>query len=105
MELRSKQSHDFLLKYLATYSSSDDLSTAKSAATRAVIEAIQLPEILSFEDLLELDAIKCLKSEEKLFDLLKVFLNGNLKEYKAYVNENPGAVENFGKYNRNLQEL
>jgi len=91
-----KLSHDFLLKHLATYSSSDDLSTAKSAATRAVIEAIQLPEILSFEDILELHVIKCLKGEEKLFDLLKVFLNGNLKEYKAYVDKNPGEVEKFG---------
>ncbi|RIA89008.1 hypothetical protein C1645_773446 [Glomus cerebriforme] len=91
-----KLSHDFLLKHLATYTSSDDLSTAKSSATRAVIEAIQLPEILSFEDLLELHAIQCLKNEEKLFDLLKVFLNGNLKEYKAYVDKNPGDVEKFG---------
>ncbi|UZO25815.1 uncharacterized protein OCT59_018073 [Rhizophagus irregularis] len=92
-----KLSHDFLLKHLATYSSSDDLSTAKPAVIRAVTEAIQLPEILSFEDILELHvAIQCLKSEEKLFDLLKVFLNGNLKEYKAYVDKNPDDVEKFG---------
>lgn len=98
--MHSKLSHDFLLKHLATYSSSDDLSTAKPAVIRAVTEAIQLPEILSFEDILELHvAIQCLKSEEKLFDLLKVFLNGNLKEYKAYVDKNPDDVEKFGKYN------
>ncbi|GBC09284.1 hypothetical protein RclHR1_08740004 [Rhizophagus clarus] len=91
-----KLSHDFLLKHLATYSSSDDLSTAKPAVTRAVIEAIQLPEILSFENILELHAvIQCLKNEGKLFELLKVFLNGNLKEYKTYVDKNPGDIEKF----------
>ncbi|CAG8758549.1 666_t:CDS:2, partial [Racocetra fulgida] len=95
-ELHSKRSHDFLLKYLATYTSSDDLSAAKSAASRAIIEAIQLPEILSFEDLLELDAIQTLKNDE-VFELLKVFLNGNLKEYKSYVDTNPGVVEKLGK--------
>ncbi|CAG8802157.1 35305_t:CDS:2 [Gigaspora margarita] len=93
-----KRSHDFLLKYLATYTSSDDLSVAKSAASRAVIEAIQLPEILSFEDLLELDTIQALKNEE-VFELLKVFLSGNLKEYKQFVDTNPGAVEKLGLSN------
>ncbi|CAG8598906.1 18557_t:CDS:2 [Dentiscutata erythropus] len=85
-------------QYLATYTPSDDLSVAKSAASRAVVEAIQLPEILSFEDLLELDAIKALKNEQ-VFELLKVFLNGNLKEYKQFVDTNPGVVEKLGLSN------
>lgn len=101
-----KRSHDFLLKHLATYSAPDDLSAAKTAAIRAVAEAIQLPEILSFEDLLELHAIQCLKSEEKLFDLLKVFLSGNLREYQDYVAVNPGAVEKFGLSNEdNIRKI
>lgn len=67
------------------------------AATRALTEAIQLPEILNFESLVELDAVKTLK-DEKLFELLKIFLGSTLKEYKTFTEQNPGLVEKLGKH-------
>ena len=67
------------------------------AATRALTEAIQLPEILNFESLVELDAVKTLKNE-KLFELLKIFLGSTLKEYKTFTEQNPGLVEKLGKH-------
>ncbi|CAG8478162.1 10794_t:CDS:2 [Diversispora eburnea] len=100
-----KRSHDFLLKYLATYTSSDDVSAIKPVVRRAVVEAIQLPEILNFESLLELSAIQSLKGDEH-FELLKVFLSGNLKEYKTFVETNPGVIEKLGLQNEdNIRKI
>ncbi|CAG8719918.1 15539_t:CDS:2, partial [Acaulospora morrowiae] len=100
-----KRSHDFLLKYLATYTSSEDLSVIRPFACRAITEAIQLPEILNFEDLLKLDTIQAQKGEE-LFELLKVFLSGNLKEYKVFVEGKPGVIEKLGLSNEdNIRKI
>ncbi|CAG8496440.1 5615_t:CDS:2 [Ambispora gerdemannii] len=87
------KSYEFLLKYLKTFKDSTDLSS-KEAATRAVVQAIKLPEILRFEDLLELKAIQTL-TEEKIFELLRVFLNGTLKEYREFIGKNPEIIEKY----------
>ncbi|CAG8452583.1 6778_t:CDS:2 [Paraglomus occultum] len=101
----AKESYDFLLKYLATFNGSDNYTEAKIAATRALTEAIQLPEILSFENLVELDAVKTLK-DEKLFELLKIFLGSTLKEYKTFTEQNPGLVEKLGLSNEdNIRKI
>ncbi|RHZ89166.1 hypothetical protein Glove_18g105 [Diversispora epigaea] len=100
-----KRSHDFLLKYLATYTSSDDVSAIKPIVRRAVVEAIQLPEILNFESLLELSAIQSLKGDE-YFELLKVFLSGNLKEYKTFVETNPEVIKKLELQNEdNIRKI
>ncbi|KAG9292687.1 hypothetical protein G9A89_008274 [Geosiphon pyriformis] len=92
------RAYDFLLKYLATYTSSNDLNVAKEAARRAIVQSIKFRETFRFEDLLELEAVEALK-EEKIFELLQVFLGGNLKEYKAFIEKNLGFVEKLGLSN------
>jgi translation initiation factor 3 subunit M len=93
----SKRFYDFLLRYLKTYTYSEDNSAAKQYTIKAAIEAIKLPEILNFEELFDLTTIKLLKNDEEggLFELLKIFLSGNLKDYKSFINKNPGILEKF----------
>ncbi|CAH1759899.1 11913_t:CDS:2 [Entrophospora sp. SA101] len=82
--------------YLKTYAQSEDFSAAKQYIIKAVVEAIRLPEILNFQELFDLTTIKLLKDEEgELFELLKIFLSGNLKDYKSLISKNPGILEKF----------
>ncbi|GJJ72594.1 translation initiation factor 3 subunit M [Entomortierella parvispora] len=89
------QSLEFLLKALNTYNGSSDLSSQKTNATRAIVESIALPNVLNFENLLKVDAIQNLKSE-KVYELLSVFMSGNVQDYRGLVAKDAGLVKGLG---------
>ncbi|KAI9100413.1 hypothetical protein DFS34DRAFT_614520 [Phlyctochytrium arcticum] len=93
----TQQAFDYLLKYLSTFDNADAkaLAEAKPHAIRAVKDAIRISTVLDFEDLFKLQAVQALKPN-KLFDLLKIFLNESLQQYQAFVKANPKFIAEQG---------
>ncbi|KAG0044602.1 hypothetical protein BGZ83_010176 [Gryganskiella cystojenkinii] len=89
------QSLEFLLKALTIYNGSSDLSSQKANATRAIVESIALPNVLNFENLLKIEAIQNLKSE-KVYELLSVFMSGNVQDYRGLIAKNGGLAKELG---------
>ncbi|KAF9935228.1 hypothetical protein FBU30_006313 [Linnemannia zychae] len=89
------QSLEFLLKYLTSFNGTSELNAQKANATRAIVESIALPEVLNFENLLKIEAIQNLKSE-KVYELLSVFMNGNVQDYRALIAKNSGLIKELG---------
>ncbi|KAF9988423.1 hypothetical protein BGZ65_004735 [Modicella reniformis] len=90
------QSLKFLLKYLTTFNThTSELDSQKVHATRAVVESIALPEILNFENLLKVDAVQHLKAE-KVYELLSVFMGGNVQDYRALVSKDADLIKALG---------
>jgi len=88
------QSLEFLLKYLTNFNGSD-VSGQKATAARAIVESISLPEVLNFENLLKIDAVQGLKSE-KMYELLSVFMSGNVQDYRTLVGKHAGLIKELG---------
>ncbi|KAG0341938.1 hypothetical protein BG004_005846 [Podila humilis] len=85
---------EFLLKNLTSFNGSD-VSGQKSNATRAIVESIALPEVLNFENLLKIEAVQGLKSE-KVYELLSVFMSGNVQDYRNLINKHAGLIKELG---------
>ncbi|KAI9197321.1 uncharacterized protein BJ171DRAFT_520797 [Polychytrium aggregatum] len=102
-----QQSYEQLLKYLATFDNADaaGLKTSKEHAIKAVKKAISIPEVLNFEDLAKLEAIKALKTE-KIFTLVNIFLSDNLAAYQDFVKKNPDFCKKEGlNHEDNLHKI
>ncbi|KAG9323729.1 hypothetical protein KVV02_006452 [Mortierella alpina] len=89
------QSLEFLLKFLTTFNATSELDGQKATATRAIVESITLPNVLNFENLLKVDAIQHLKSE-KVYELLSVFMSGNVQDFRALASKNAGLLKELG---------
>lgn len=90
------QSLDFLLKYLTTFNTyASELDSQKTHATKAIVDSIALSDVLNFENLLKIDAVQHLKGQ-KVYDLLSVFMNGNVQDYRALVSKNAGLIKELG---------
>jgi translation initiation factor 3 subunit M len=84
----AKDAYRLTLKCLGTYdgSSGQDLAAVKDVAAAAVVEFIRSPDQFQF-DLLESPAVAQLKGDAKhgkVYDLLTVVLNGDLKAYQSF---------------------
>ncbi|KAF9356145.1 hypothetical protein BGX26_005656 [Mortierella sp. AD094] len=89
------QSLEFLLKYLTSFNGASGLDSQKAQATRTVVESLALPEVLNFENLLKIDAVQHLKSE-KVYELLSVFMSGNVQDYRGLIAKNGGLIKELG---------
>lgn len=89
------QSLEFLLKHLTSFNGTAESAAQKATATRAIVESIALPEVLNFENLLKIEAIQNLKSE-KVYELLSVFMSGNVQDYRGLVAKNGGLLKDLG---------
>ncbi|KAG0197479.1 hypothetical protein BGX28_009050 [Mortierella sp. GBA30] len=89
------QSLEFLLKFLTSYNNTSELDSQKANATRAIVESIALPEVLNFENLLKVDAVQNLKAE-KVYELLSVFMSGNVQDYRALASKHAGLFKELG---------
>lgn len=88
-------SYEQLLKFLLLFPAKPESSSAtKPYALRAAIEAIRIPEVLDFEDLVALYAVQSLeKDDAPLYNLLKIFLNESLAQYEEFCKAYPDFVE------------
>ncbi|KAI9029967.1 hypothetical protein CLU79DRAFT_733478 [Phycomyces nitens] len=96
-----KLSLDFLLKKLSTYSQ-ETVST--DCAKEAVLRAVDTENFFAFEDLLQYTAIQKIKGTPE-FELLNVFLNGNLSTYKTFAASNPTLVKDSENNLRKIRLL
>jgi len=82
----SMEAYECLFKYLLTFENADDntLNSSKDNAREAIKDAINNESIFNFEELLKLRAIQNLSSEP-CFELAKVFLAGDIKEYQNFI--------------------
>ncbi|KAH7042451.1 hypothetical protein BKA57DRAFT_125637 [Linnemannia elongata] len=89
------QSLEFLLKHLTSFNGTSESAVQKATATRAIVESIALPEVLNFENLLKIEAIQNLKAE-KVYELLSVFMSGNVQDYRGLIAKNGGLLKELG---------
>ncbi|KAJ3218966.1 hypothetical protein HDU67_003330 [Dinochytrium kinnereticum] len=102
-----RESFEFLVKFLETYNGCDSkaLKTVNTHAINAIKSAIKIPSILNFEDVYRLDAVRAL-GNTPLVDLLKIFLDQTLKDYRAFTKKNSGFVAKEGlKEDDNVRKM
>ncbi|KAI8799756.1 hypothetical protein BJ742DRAFT_844435 [Cladochytrium replicatum] len=96
-----RRGYEFALKLLTTYESSDAkaLSSVSEDAIRAVELAVKIPVVLNFEPLHALGSVQALKTAKNgkdVFELLKIFMDGNLKSYKTFVEKKGDFIKKHG---------
>ncbi|TPX34812.1 hypothetical protein SmJEL517_g02533 [Synchytrium microbalum] len=103
-----QQSYEHLLKYLSSFPATPESSPiTKPYALRAVTEAIRIPQVLDFEDLVALYAVQALKKDDApLYDLLNIFLNESLAQYEAFCKSHAGFMDSHGlDHEQNLRKM
>lgn len=91
--LARRAAFDFFLKNLATYNDAPDAASAE-LAKQAIFTAIQMVNCFAFEDLLQYKSLQQLKGTPE-FELLNIFLNGNLQEYNKFAAEHQDLIAKF----------
>ncbi|GFP97916.1 eukaryotic translation initiation factor 3 subunit m [Phtheirospermum japonicum] len=102
----AKDSFDFLVKYLETFSGDDELTVAeaKEEAAHAVIEFVKAPDMFQ-ADLLELPAVAQLEKDEKyapVYQLLNIFLTKRLDAYLEFHSSNSDLLNSYGLVHEDL---
>ncbi|CAM9791924.1 unnamed protein product [Chrysoparadoxa australica] len=100
---QNNDSQRFLLKYLATFEGAprEELVSVKGAAARCAVGAVKAP-IVSFTDkhnLLGLQAVEQLQGDPQhssLYELLRIFAEGKLVDYTAYLKANQATLTSAG---------
>ncbi|ORY53337.1 PCI-domain-containing protein, partial [Neocallimastix californiae] len=87
------EAYECLFKYLLTFENADanTLNTSKDNAREAIKEAINNESIFNFEELFKLRSIQNLNSEP-CFELAKIFLAGDIKEYDSFVSSHNNII-------------
>ncbi|KAI3462871.1 hypothetical protein Pfo_019534 [Paulownia fortunei] len=96
----AKDSFNFLVKYLETFSGDDALNVAeaKEEAVHAVIEFVKAPDMFQ-SDLLDMPAIAQLEKDTKyslVYQLLKIFLTQRLDAYLDFHSSNSDLLKSYG---------
>ncbi|CAA0808295.1 Proteasome component (PCI) domain protein [Striga hermonthica] len=102
----AKDSFDFLVKYLETFSGDDVLSVAeaKEEAVRAVIEFVKSPDMFQC-DLLDMPAVVQLEKDAEyapIYQLLKIFLTKRLDAYLDFYSSNSSILGRYGLVHEDL---
>ncbi|KAI1725095.1 PCI domain-containing protein [Ditylenchus destructor] len=88
---------------LRTYA--EDADQAKDDARECVRTAVIDPKSFSFDHLLRLGAVKRLEQTDQLMhEILKIFVEGTLAEYKAFVARNPNFIKDQLKVEERTME-
>ncbi|KAI7903045.1 uncharacterized protein BX663DRAFT_454389 [Cokeromyces recurvatus] len=88
---------EFSLKELTTYDETEGSQVAKEI----ILRAIAMENYFAFEDLLQYKAIQNLKGTEE-YQLLDVFLNGNLATYQSFAQTHASLIKDA---DRNLYKM
>ncbi|OVA00821.1 Proteasome component (PCI) domain [Macleaya cordata] len=96
----SKDSFNFLTKYLATFSGEEAyiMSEAKEEAARAIVEFVKAPDMFQC-DLLDMPAVAQLEKDGKyalVYQLLKIFLTQRLDAYLDFQAANSTLLKSYG---------
>lgn len=94
---RSKQAQFFLMKWLTTFNGAQQTKETAEAAKKAILAAMQSEDVFIFDELVSLDAVKALATQNAPeHALLKLFLDGNLKQTKLFLQQNKSFLQSSG---------
>eukprot|EP00871_Galdieria_phlegrea_P001242 jgi/Galph1/2118/GphlegSOOS_G809.1 len=94
-------SFEFLVKFLETYNGEEEecLAAMESLAVKACMQAITLPRLYRFDELLDLDVIQRLKQTQQhalLFELLEIFVAGKVDSFVEFAKQNENYISGAG---------
>lgn len=90
------EANDWTIRYLTTLE--EPLSAdAKQVALSAVRDSLAASDLFEFDRLLEIPSVKDLESSNsQLFELLKIFVSGNLETFRKFLEKNPTVIQSNG---------
>eukprot|EP01119_Soliformovum_irregulare_P002413 TRINITY_DN1266_c0_g1_i1.p1 TRINITY_DN1266_c0_g1~~TRINITY_DN1266_c0_g1_i1.p1 ORF type:complete len:420 (+),score=167.67 TRINITY_DN1266_c0_g1_i1:78-1262(+) len=93
---KNDEAYEWTIRYLTTLE--DPLSAdAKQMALTAVRDALAASDVFEFDRLMEIPSVKDLESSNKdLFELLKIFVSGNLESFRNFVGKSPNCLQANG---------
>ncbi|KAM9957675.1 hypothetical protein ACTFIW_012642 [Dictyostelium discoideum] len=96
-------SHQFLVKYLQTFTK-EDSQEAQEDAVRVCIESISLQELYQSDYLLDLPAVQYLEgstvsANSLTYELMKIFATEQLDSYLQFQQKNPNFLSTIGLSN------
>ncbi|KAL3317024.1 Eukaryotic translation initiation factor 3 subunit M [Cichlidogyrus casuarinus] len=86
----NKKAFNFLIQLLNTYGDTD-AAKARDDAIKCILIAIKDPNIVIYDQLLNLSPIQFIEGEP-LHDLLQLFVSGDLKGFEAFVKKNKKLI-------------
>jgi len=94
---RSQEALDLLLKLLEGVDA--DAGVVKEAAAQAVVLCLKIPELFSFDGILDMKAVQQLKGDKKhgtAFECLSVFVGGDIAAFDALAKRSGKALTALG---------
>ena len=85
------------MKWLTTFNGQSQNSQTAEVAKKAIVAAIQSEDVFIFDDLMALDAVKSLSNAPE-YALLKIFLDGTLKQTKLFLEQNKSFIQQSGTF-------
>lgn len=95
-----------MVAYLNEFQSASDaeVATTEREANRCVFLGIKDPQVINFEELLDLKAVKQLQSKNTLlFDFLSLFAQSDVKTFKQQLGKFKGLMEQAGLAEEEVQ--
>ncbi|ETS62476.1 hypothetical protein PaG_03098 [Moesziomyces aphidis] len=92
---QTNKAYQFLLLHLRFISNGADGADTKQAAERTVAAALRLPKLYEFEELMQIKAVLGLNGTP-VFELLKIFVGGNAKDFAAWKQANGAELARLG---------
>jgi len=91
------EAHKFTVRFLKTFQDESPEMCCLEETSQAVIEAIRVPNIFLFDELLELRPVKLLEQNNpKLWQLLQIFVQESLEAYSKFAAENSDFLKDSG---------
>ncbi|XP_065647361.1 eukaryotic translation initiation factor 3 subunit M isoform X2 [Hydra vulgaris] len=93
-EHRSDEATRVMLELLSTYDE-ECASLAKDDAVECIIDFISKPDVFIMDHLLQLKPVSALKGQ-LIYELLTIFVSGQLNDYNTFCTNNPDFIEKSG---------
>eukprot|EP00123_Amoebidium_parasiticum_P008996 comp19143_c0_seq1/m.21806 comp19143_c0_seq1/g.21806 ORF comp19143_c0_seq1/g.21806 comp19143_c0_seq1/m.21806 type:complete len:388 (-) comp19143_c0_seq1:511-1674(-) len=94
---RSELARKYLVTYLQSFDKAepDALASVKVDATQVIVDSVGISDLYQLDDLLDIKAVAQLKGE-KIYALLLIFIEGDVKAWNTFVAENTDYVHTLG---------
>mmetsp|Transcript_42948 Transcript_42948/g.91064 ORF Transcript_42948/g.91064 Transcript_42948/m.91064 type:complete len:415 (-) Transcript_42948:203-1447(-) len=104
---KRQDAFDYLQKHVNLLSKDEASSKdAEKQALRLVTDAITLPSIFQFDNVLQLPAVQALKkSNAPLIQLLEIFVNGDLNDLQSFQKKHPKIFEDEISFSACMSKL
>lgn len=98
---KSVSAYRWSIKYLSTFDGAEEsCKEAVDESVKAIVEAIKSPEIFHFEAFTHVGSVRSLeKSENRIFQLIKIFIGETLEAFKSFHDQNGIAFFNQQELN------